>query len=80
MSHNLDSIPTHIIRSAQLTADAWGIAYIGITKSAPCSANDYAAGGKWLVTYSQHTGHYSGMPVVWLAQVDEDGRLDRMER
>lgn len=72
-------IPDRIIASARITADAWGRAYIGITRSAPCSANDYAAGGRWHVTRDRSVGHYTGHPIAWLAEVDQDGRITRVE-
>jgi len=71
-------IPDAILASARHTADAWGEAYIGITRSAPCSRHDYAAGGRWHVTRSQANTHYTGHPTTWLARVDEDGTVTRL--
>lgn len=72
-------IPDRILQSARITADAWGTAYIGITRSAPCSANDYAAGGCWHVTRDRSVPHYTGHPVTWLATVHDDGSVEHRE-
>jgi hypothetical protein len=66
-------IPARVRQSAVHTADAWGVAYIGITRSAPCSPNDYAAGGHWHVTRDTRSPHYTGHPVTWLLEVHNDG-------
>ena len=71
----MTTIPDTILSSARITASAWGAAYIGITRSVPCSRNDYAAGGRWHVTRDQSSPHYTGHPVTWLATVDEDGKV-----
>ncbi len=68
------TIPAHKLTSARITADAWGVAYIGITRG-----TGHAAGGQWWVTRSQDNRHWSGQPTVWAARMAEDGTVSLLD-